>query len=59
MSVDHQEMDWLVLNIVLDKLPLLLQNKVLMSTTFPGDIERMCAHLCRMVSPHIYTLDCL
>ena len=44
-----QDKDWQVLKLVLEKLPLTLQNKTLVLTGNP-DIDEFCKNLCAMVS---------
>ena len=58
-SLNLQELDWLVLKLVLSKMPLLLQNKTLVLSAELDDIRKLCGRLCDMVIHAFYILTCL
>jgi len=50
MFVLPQELDWGVLNAILENLPLLLQNKTIILSGQQNQVDALCSRLCAMVS---------
>lgn len=51
-----QEMDWLVLQHVLEVLPMLMQNRSLLMAAQAEDVEKLCQRLCNLVSDTLHYL---
>jgi len=50
-----QEVEWPVLELLMEGLPHLLKNKILLSTAHTEDIEKLTKRLCIMVFYNLYT----